>query len=299
MADFDKWISDARAEMSVDEVARIALAQRLGAVVHFLPLAAYLAEENVRFIHAARVSTRRASAALRLFKVFLPKKPGTCMKATVREVRDSMGEARDLDVYLQRFCDSGDSGAVRFRRRLERKRFKAQFPIIECAAPLLEKRRLRRRVAKLVERTAGGQDQSFKDWAHGKVREQWSIFLAAVPGDKPAALELHQFRIAGKRFRYAIELLSGGLPSVVREEVYPQITQLQSQLGEIQDHAVAAKKLRKWKKKLKRKRDRKMITQFEQDELEQFAGKSAAFTHWWRRERIEGIREVVANVCDC
>ncbi len=160
---------------------------------------------------------------------------------------------------------------------------------------------LRSQVAKLLEKTKTHtkkrrREQPYGTWAAAQLRDAWIEFADQVPEQKPSAEELHQFRIAAKAFRYAVELLSNGLPGSVRDVVYPQVKQLQGQLGEIQDHAVAAEKLQAWKQQATDPDEVAMLAQFEQDEREQYRGKSDAFVHWWRREQIDELREAVESL---
>jgi len=301
MAALDKWVSDAGPELPVGDVAYRALDVRLRAVIHYLPLAAHLADEDLEYVHSARVSTRRANTALVLFADFVPRKPRRKTKRALKQIRSSMGEARDLDVYLARFGTATAAGAERLLRRLGRQRQAAQMEVIECTTPWLAKQRLRRRVAKLLKKVASGQhapaaDQTFGDWAGGELRRQWDELSSAVPDSNPTADQLHAFRIAIKRFRYAIELLSSGLPSTIRDVVYPQVTDLQDQLGEIQDHAVAAEKLCEWHQASDDADERNLLSQLQQQERQQYQGKVEAFGHWWRRERIDQLREQVEQV---
>jgi CHAD domain-containing protein len=301
MATFDKWVSDARPDMPVGKVTRQALELRLGSVLHYFPLAAYLAEENIEYVHAARVSTRRASAALNLFRGLVPPRHRKKMKQTLRTIRTSMGDARDLDVYITRFSKTSEPGTAVFLQRLERQRREAQATIVEWATSLLANERLRRQVGKLIKKTKKHakksiRKQPFGTWAVEQLLDEWNEFVAAVPESDPAANELHQFRIATKRFRYAVELLNNGLPGSVREVLYPQVKQLQSQLGEIQDHAVAAEKLSGWKKQATDPAEVAMLAQFEQDERDQYIGKSEAFIHWWRRDRIDELYDAVESL---
>lgn len=298
MAAIDKWISDADPATPIGEVARQALALRLRNVIHFLPLAAHLADENIEYVHSARVATRRAGAALSLFRDLLPSGRRKQMKQTLKEIRSSMGDARDLDVYIQRFGKATDPAAGTLLKSLKRRRRAAQRPIIDVATPLLSDEQLRRQVARLLKKVKRHGKKSarcrpFGSWAVDQLRDEWDTFVVQVPEDEPTAEQLHQFRIAAKRFRYAIELLSQGLPGSVREVVYPQVKQLQGQLGEIQDHAVAAERLHAWRVETAESDVAAMLAQYEQDEREQYRGKCEAFIHWWRRDRIGELRTAV------
>ena len=66
----DKWVSEVSATTPMSEVVTRALQLRLGDVIHSLPLAAHLADEQIEYVHAARVATRRATAALDRYRDF-------------------------------------------------------------------------------------------------------------------------------------------------------------------------------------------------------------------------------------
>jgi len=293
MAAFDKWIDDSHPEMPAAEVARRALDQRLGAVVHFLPLAAHLAHESTEYVHAARVSTRRGVAALKLFEEFTEKKPRKRIISKLKDIRSSMGAARDLDAYISRLAESGDPAVLKIAKRLTRKRRQAQSGIIDVATPLLVDGKLRRQVKKLISRVDGDEYRgNYSEWALGVFQKHWQVFYDAAPADNPTVEALHELRIAGKRFRYSLELLSGGLPGFIREELYPQVSRLQKQLGEIQDHAVAVGKLGKWRESAGKKSERDFWGDQQQLERAQLDSTSGALSNWWCQERIEAMAEL-------
>lgn len=293
MAAFDKWIDDSHPEMPAAEVARRALDQRLGAVVHYLPLAAHLAHESTEYVHAARVSSRRGVAALELFAEFVNKKRRKRMVANLKKIRKSMGPARDLDVYISRLAGSGDPGVVKVAKRLTRKRREAQSAIIVAAIPLLVDGKLRRQAKKLIGRSDSGEYRgNYGEWALGVFQKKWQAFCDAVPSDEASIKELHALRIAGKRFRYSLELLSGGLPGFIREELYPQVSQLQQQLGEIQDHAVAVEKLGKWQKSAGKKHERNFWSDQQQAEQERLDSTAGSLHDWWQKERVEEMAKL-------
>lgn len=301
MGAIDKWVSKANADSPSGEVAWHALSLRLRNVIHYLPLAAHLADEDAEYVHHARVATRRAGAALAVFRDFVPPNKRKRMKHALKQIRKSMDEARDLDVFLERFGAAEEPAARSFYAKLEGQRRQAQMPIIQCASPLLYNERLRRKVRRLVSKVEKHAKkrlrwQPFGQWATEQLHQAWDEFIAAVPGDQPTAEQLHQFRIATKHFRYSQELLRNGLPGDVRKQVYSQTKQLQAQLGEIQDHAVAADKLAAWSADADSDEERELLQQYERDEREQYRGKSEAFLHWWRRDRIDELAASVESL---
>src|SRR2546421_3740321 len=101
MASSSKWIEGIGPETRIEEAARRSLEPRLAAVGHYLPMAAHLAEHDVEHVHRLRVATRRAVAALKLYRKLLPKKPARWMKKRLRKIRRAAGDARDLDVLAK------------------------------------------------------------------------------------------------------------------------------------------------------------------------------------------------------
>ena len=71
-------------------------------------------------------------------------------------------------------------------------------------------------------------------------------FFAAGEVDQNDPETLHPMRLAGKKLRYAIELLSGAFDSRLRDSVYPQFSQIQEDLGAINDHLVAKTLFDRW-----------------------------------------------------
>src|SRR5215470_7965644 len=93
-----KWINGIAPDGSVVDAARVSLSARLTAVAHWLPLAAYHADQDIEHVHRLRVSTRRAVATLRLYRDWLPDKKRRSIKKRLKKIRRAAGDARDLDV---------------------------------------------------------------------------------------------------------------------------------------------------------------------------------------------------------
>src|SRR5262249_41087486 len=61
--------------------------------------AAYHADEDVEHVHQLRVASRRADAALKLFRAYLPRGTYRKARARLRAIRRAAGDARDWDVF--------------------------------------------------------------------------------------------------------------------------------------------------------------------------------------------------------
>src|SRR5690348_512201 len=95
-----KWISDLKADTPVAEAARHVLFVRLQVVKDYLPRAALEPDHDIEYVHQLRVGSRRADAALRIFRACLPAKAHRKARRRLRKLRRAAGAARDWDVFL-------------------------------------------------------------------------------------------------------------------------------------------------------------------------------------------------------
>src|SRR5215207_4659614 len=122
MAPSGKWIEGIGPETTVVDAARRSLEPRLAAVAHTLPLATHLAEHDIEHVHRLRVATRRAAAALKLYRDWLPTKTTRWIKKRLRQIRRAASDARDLDVLIQRLQRESGQRAEPIVRFLAEKR---------------------------------------------------------------------------------------------------------------------------------------------------------------------------------
>jgi CHAD domain-containing protein len=246
----EKWVQGVSpADCTVDVAVRT-MEGRLGAVLHFLPLAAERADEDTEHVHQLRVWTRRATAAVGLYEDLLPRRRGSWLKKQLKRVRRAANDARDCDVLIGRLSKrSSGRGTNRWLEATQAERAEAQKSIVAVYERLVHDDRFSRRICKLLDRVrsrgeeSAGEIEPFGAWAHSHLRPMVEQFFAAVPSDHADEVGLHRFRVCGKHLRYAIELLAAAFPEQLRTEFYPAIEALQDQLGEINDLATAKARL--------------------------------------------------------
>lgn len=247
----DRWLAELSVGDPVDIAAARTLRDRLRAVQHYLPLAAKKAEEDVEHIHQLRVCTRRATAALGLYRHVLPKRRYRRLKKQLRRIRRAANNARDTDVLIQRLNNKPPSHETRrWLKTALAERNKAQGAVVVVYERLQRNDRFARQIGKLLKRVATKsnarrrQAPRFGDWAEQRLRDAVREFLAAVPRDRNDTGALHRFRIVGKQLRYVIEMLAVAFPDRLRTELYPTIEEMQDRLGAINDLATARARLR-------------------------------------------------------
>lgn len=247
-----KWIEGTSADQPVSAAARRTLEVRLAVVWHYLPLAARRAAEDVEHVHQLRVASRRAVAAIEIFEELLPRRRAKWLLKRLKEIRRTAGAARDDDVLAARLLQWSEQhpSVELVLQQVRRHREANQKPIRKIHRKLV-KERFELGLSELLERIR------WRDMSHPReprlsvvARRSLKCFLAefvkASQGDWEDYAALHQFRIAGKRLRYAMEVFGAAFSPAFRQRLYPQVEILQELLGDVNDHATAITRLEKW-----------------------------------------------------
>jgi CHAD domain-containing protein len=302
MGPIRKWIDAIDPDASVCDAARRSLEARLMAVVHFLPLAAYHADQDSEHVHRLRVSTRRAGAALKLYDDWLPRKRARWVTKWLKKIRRTAGEARDLDVLAGRLQHEQGERAGDVIDIVSAKRAEVQPEIVRIAARLRAGDKFVRKTAKLIEsvRMPKGDSASrkppvFRDWAAEQLAGLAEEFFAAMPEDVTDMAALHQFRIQGKRLRYAMELVSSAFGPQLRKVQYPLIEQLQQRLGDINDRVTARDRLRTWAGEDSYREQKPILCELAEHEVARLADALRDFRDWWTPSVAERLSHDLAH----
>ena len=241
-----KWIEELHSDMPVDEAARHVLEIRLKAIEKALPLAHHHPEDDIEYVHQLRVATRRADAAIRIFRPFvnLPKRKK--MRKRLRQIRRAAGEARICDVHRVAFVDKRRQAQGHQRAILEEiiswndaERRRAQKSLDATAEqyPIKKLKRARERLGDHLEPANGKKKKSAPTLIQA-ARKSLPSFVDSVREDGQADLavydNLHQFRISGKRLRYAMEVFAPCFGDEFKQ-LYDRVEKLQDRLGAIND----------------------------------------------------------------
>jgi CHAD domain-containing protein len=257
-----RWIEGLTPEMPLLEALELIFRQRYRAVLHYLPLAAEKADENVEHVHKLRVSCRRLAAVLDVLAAGFPEAPRQNLLKLLEKARRACGKARDLDVrrmfleallklasvedaaVIELLCEQVVCRRERAQQKVRRRLEKLDARLRDAGNELLSSLRS-------VQRDAPDGYASFgKTGARILAKELAGLWdLAARDLESPQTL--HQLRIAGKHLRYACEVFVPALHESFREDFYPQLEEIQNLLGEIHDAAEATRAFRKTRKKWK------------------------------------------------
>lgn len=299
MPQFDKWINDLSASDPVGRVARRSVRLRLEAVGHYLPRAAKHAGENIEYVHQLRVWTRRALAALDLFTELLPKAEEKWFRKTLHKIRRAAGKARDLDVLIDNRRNDKGKGAYDFLDDLQKRRKRAQKPIVSVFHKVSRKDRFARQLKSLRKKTSQTTHELFGPWAMDKLKKIAKPFFKTSSFDTHDLSKLHRFRIKGKELRYAMELLAPAFPNSFRKKLYPVVEELQSRIGAIHDGAVAVARFEKWLAHSPNKQRAKHVRKLLTVERENLENRLCEFHNWWTPEFESEFHELFDRFTKC
>ncbi|MBK8012481.1 MAG: CHAD domain-containing protein [Deltaproteobacteria bacterium] len=225
--------------------AENALRAHLDEVLRRLPLAARLAESEPEHVHQLRVATRRAAAVLHLFDDFVSPRARRRVQNWLKSVRRAAGEARDLDVLIARKVRAGCERDV--LRALRDARVRAQRAIAEIheAADGPFERDVETLLGSLVPgiKARGTFESTLGEFARARIRDMSIAFFARWPETADDIEGLHALRVSAKSMRYALDLLLAAFLPSLAEPVAAEFRALQTQLGDLNDHATAVRRL--------------------------------------------------------
>lgn len=248
-----KWVSCISPEQSVRKVGVRILETRLRSVAYWLPCAAENCDDDVEFVHQLRVSSRRAAAALRMFRSVIDKRAFLDMQEYLRQVRNVAGAARDFDVMREQFelhrGGLANDIASKWICAVQRHRGIAQEAIVALynQMPIEQFDQIVERLLDLVgSRNKRLGKLRFGDYVEHDFKKTVCEFFAAFAQDLSDVEAVHQLRIRAKKLRYTIELVEVAYPACLRRRIYPQIVAIQDALGLANDHAIARDIFASW-----------------------------------------------------
>ncbi len=239
------WIEGTFAEQPLSAAASLVLHARLKKIDRLAQQAAELSADagaQVEPVHRLRVATRRASAALEVFKETLPGRRRRWIEKQLKRARRAANAARNLDVLIQRYQEraAADEELSWLAKDLQRQRERAQKPLAKVARRFRRKG-LEQRVEELFWRIRWRDEENPEPALLAAAEKNLADVAADLVGFDAAQANsesLHQLRICGKRLRYSLEIFAAAMPELC-ERVYPTVVEMQNLLGRANDHATA------------------------------------------------------------
>lgn len=189
-------------------------------------------------LHQSRVALRRLRAAFWLFRTAIADSEFGLLRDELRWFTRTLGDARNLDVFLQR--EHSDSE----RHRLERQRKEAYDRVVEA----MNSRRCRLLILNIVGWSSLGEwrakavaDRPVEPYVSRRIDRLWARLGHARHLSHMSEDERHELRIQAKKLRYALEFVAAlHLNERERQRKFAKgIEDLQETLGQLNDLAVA------------------------------------------------------------
>jgi len=242
MAD-GKWIDGLEPDMSIRDAASAILSVRLGSFRHQFAEAAQIKVPTIEQIHQLRVSTRRASAALKLLRPVLEKKPLRKAAKLLQRVRRAAGAARDWDV----FAETTEATLAAVAKQEALSAFLSAYCLGARADVHADLEALYAEHAEVLDEVcdhlpnhlAGEIEGTLAELADESMPRLMFDFTEAIQATPTTSEGLHALRIQGKRLRYAMELFACRYTEPWQAELYPILADIQELLGRLQDGVVA------------------------------------------------------------
>lgn len=215
--------------------------------------------DRAEAVHQLRVSTRRADAALEFCLPWLPEQKTARLRSKLAKLRKATGRVRDCDVLkkLIRQAPLKHRHALKEGMKAERKR--AERRLGKVTGQLRRKSGHARdwdKVLDAIEWKSPADvpcEPPFLPWAG----EQFGLWLNDFASDMAGAMQafrkLHAFRLAGKRLRYALELLPAEHRREAAEELMGFLKELQDRIGAICDQEALRCAIQEWAEQAKKK----------------------------------------------
>jgi len=218
---------------------RLAVENEIEGVIH---------AEDIEYIHRMRVATRRLRSTIPLFQNCFSKKKTTTWLSEIKKLTRALGEARDLDVQIEKLLlvisaakqPQVRPGLRRLLLRLRQRRQKIQVQVIAEMENLKKSQLLDEMSTSLSGFLDFAMDDPYTlplyQLAFQSIQNRLDILLACEDQifDPNNIQELHQMRIEAKRLRYTLEVFAPIYPTECKNEL-KVIKAAQEMLGDIHD----------------------------------------------------------------
>lgn len=191
-------------------------------------------------LHQARVSVRRLRAAMSLFGSAIRDSQFAGLREELRWFTSSLGDARDLDVFLKRYEDE-------LSRRDRRKLLAARAQAYRTAIAAIDSNRFRMLLLSLLEWSETGDWRKqrkalakVKPFAVRRLDRLWKKWCEG--GSQLTLLDeeqRHRFRIQVKKMRYAVEFLGSLFDREKVRKFTRALEAMQESLGDLNDQSTA------------------------------------------------------------
>ena len=244
-------------------------------------------------VRRLRVTSRRTLVALSVFSPLLPKAIVSSFKQHLRDLRQAAGATRDYDVLSDRlqqlipptsdlhiahdlFLDQ-ILHLVAKQQNENRKSIHAMYSELSSWNwPL--------RVA-TIKSHVKPKKTAYLKFLRNQIKKSRTKFLKVANSTKKKPEQLHRLRIAGKKLRYALELMPEEHMTPSLQKCQASLQKIQKKLGNFTDHAAASEILKQFSKEPLADDMLFVIHKMQQEEHELATLSCRQFFGWWTGKR--------------
>lgn len=197
------------------------------------------------FVHQARVALRRLRSAIKLFAPVLPPEFVNAYGQTWRTLASALGDARNWDVFLTEtlppiLAAFPDDRNIKHLRNEARKRAKRARQVSARLLATKEYPSLLIEFTSAIYALGDLPPITLAEFAESRITTRaHGARKLAVRQTSLSPEECHRMRIHFKKLRYALEFFAPLLPRKKTTAYLAALTQLQDELGLINDHVTA------------------------------------------------------------
>ena len=244
-------------------------------------------------VRRLRVTSRRTLVALSVFSPLLPKAIVSSFKQHLRDLRQAAGATRDCDVLSDRLHQhipptSGLHTAhdlsldqilnlVAKQQNENRKSIYAMYSELSSWNwPL--------RVA-TIKSHVQPKKMAYLKFVRNQLKKMRTKFSKVADSTKKTPAQLHRLRIAGKKLRYALELMPEEHMNTSLQKCRASLQKIQKKLGNFTDHTAASEILKHFSKEPLADDMLFVIHKMQQEEHELATLSCRQFFGWWTGKR--------------
>lgn len=244
-------------------------------------------------VRCLRVTSRRTLVALSVFSPLLPKAVVSSFKQQLRDLRRAAGATRDYDVLSERLHQhippTSDIHIVHdlfideILRLVVNQQSKNRKSIHAIYSELLSWNWPLRVAA--IKKQVQPKKNAYLKFVRNEIKKTRTKFAKVANSAKKDPAQVHRLRIAGKKLRYALELMPDEHMNSSLQKCKATLQRIQKKLGNFTDHTAASEILKQFSKEPLADDMLFVIHKMQQEEHELATLSCRQFFGWWTGKR--------------
>jgi CHAD domain-containing protein len=201
--------------------------------------------DNIENLHKLRVNIRNLYVNLNFLNIYYPKYKRKIILSGMKILKDCTNHIRDIDVFIDYFekifeinkTNISKNGIDGLYQELVEKRKNNFAELHQIFYDFISYDFFKywRSILKNHHKFSPKYKEKYQIYLINRLKETWYRFEEKLQTDIDDEEELHQLRIAGKKFRYSFETVKELYPDETRKDINNIMVDIQDSLGTIND----------------------------------------------------------------